>query len=227
MLSLLARRIKNAWIICNVHRLATILHPRLKNFESCADEKQTAIAALQSEFEKRRSIHSPISTNLSRSNEVCSSVSSKKFTSTKSSTTRNLLAQCFDAPINAVSKSPNPNQEIKDYLDSEHGGNRGGCHDGDGDIDVLLFWKEKQHLYPVLASLARSIYAIPASNTSIEHLFQASKNLVGEKRINLGSEKINQLLFLQKNLHVLKQLESELCRCHLQIQYHPKIRRFQ
>ena len=47
--------------------------------------------------------------------------------------------------------------------------------------------------------------ATPESNTIIEKLFSAAKNTVNHKRINLGPEKLNQLLFIQKNYTSLKQ----------------------
>ncbi len=50
------------------------------------------------------------------------------------------------------------------------------------------------------------ILNVPASNTIIERLFSAAKNVVSEKRTRLDCEKINQLLFLQKNMKTLKQL---------------------
>ncbi|CAF4627166.1 unnamed protein product [Rotaria sp. Silwood2] len=40
---ILACRIKNAWHITDHHRLSTILHPKLKNFDCCIDEKEKSI----------------------------------------------------------------------------------------------------------------------------------------------------------------------------------------
>ncbi|CAM4773611.1 unnamed protein product [Rotaria magnacalcarata] len=40
--------------IANEHRLATILHPKLKNFECCHDEKENAISALKSAFDQHK-----------------------------------------------------------------------------------------------------------------------------------------------------------------------------
>ncbi|CAF1563917.1 unnamed protein product, partial [Rotaria sordida] len=47
----LAHRIKTAWMITNEHRLATVLHPKLKKFETSNEEKQNAIDVLKREFE--------------------------------------------------------------------------------------------------------------------------------------------------------------------------------
>jgi hypothetical protein len=43
----------------------------------------------------------------------------------------------------------------------------------------------------------------------VERLSSSSKNIVNEKRTSLDCEKINQLLFLQKNLKRLKQLVND------------------
>jgi hypothetical protein len=50
------------------------------------------------------------------------------------------------------------------------------------------------------------ILNVPASNTIIERLFSAAKNVVSEEKTRLDCEKINQLLFLQENMKTLKQL---------------------
>ncbi len=111
--------------------------------------------------------------------------------------------------VNPNAKPPNPYQEIDDYLNSDLSYNYKGNYYEDRDIDILLYWKEKQHQFPILSNIAKQVCAIPASNTSIERLFSAAKNTVNENRTNLGSERINQLLFLQNNLTVLKQLFHE------------------
>ncbi|CAM4940452.1 unnamed protein product [Rotaria socialis] len=47
---------------------------------------------------------------------------------------------------------------------------------------------------------------IPASNTIIERLSSTTKNVVTEKTTRLDCEKINQMLFLQKNMEIFKEL---------------------
>ncbi|CAF4923860.1 unnamed protein product [Rotaria sp. Silwood1] len=60
---LLACRIKNAWHITDHHRLSTILHPKLKNFDCCSDDKEKSINVLKQEFEKHKLIDSSSCTN--------------------------------------------------------------------------------------------------------------------------------------------------------------------
>lgn len=49
---ILARRIRNAWYINDYHRIATILHQKLKNFDFGRDEKQRSIDVLKQEYDK-------------------------------------------------------------------------------------------------------------------------------------------------------------------------------
>ena len=76
--------------------------------------------------------------------------------------------------------------------------------------DVLIFWKEHSTKFPMLSSIVGDLYAIPGSNTIVERLFSSSKNTVTDRRTNLVAEKINKLLFLQKNLACLRQINEEI-----------------
>ena len=50
-----AYRIRKAWFIEDHHRLSTILHPKLKNFDFCIHEREKPIVVLKREFEKLKS----------------------------------------------------------------------------------------------------------------------------------------------------------------------------
>jgi hypothetical protein len=195
---ILARRLNNNWPITDEHRLATILHPKFKKFECSPNEKEKSINVLKSQFQK---IISSSCTNSLASKHVVVQSSSSNTTSKPN----NLLSQCFDAKVKVVDERLNPLQEIDDYLNFEFDESY-YIYDNSGDIDILLFWKKQEHLFPILSSLAKVIFAIPSSNTIVERLFSSSKNVVTEKRTRLGASKINELLFLQKNLNTLKEL---------------------
>ncbi|CAF4404195.1 unnamed protein product, partial [Rotaria magnacalcarata] len=197
----LARRLNNAWPITDEHRLATILHPKFKKCECSPNEKEKSINVLKSQFQKHQTIISPSCTNSLVSKHVVVQSSSSNTTSKSN----NLLSQYFDSKVKVVDERLNPLQEIDDYLNFEFDESY-YIYDNSGDIDILLFWKKQQHLFPIFSSLAKVIFAIPASNTIIERLFSSSKNVVIEKRTRLGASKINELLFLQKNLNTLKEL---------------------
>ncbi|CAF4791876.1 unnamed protein product [Rotaria socialis] len=74
---------------------------------------------------------------------------------------------------------------------------------------VLLFWKENTELCPILSSMVRDLFAIPASNTTVERLFSSSKNTVTDRQTSLSGKKGNELLFLQKNLLSLQRIDKD------------------
>ena len=138
---------KTIWVITNEHRLATILHPKLKNFECCYDEKERAISALKLAFDKYQSNNSSSACVLD-SNQVISPVSSDTNTNIVSLKSKKLLTQCFDTMDNSDVKVPNPHKTIEDYLNSEFSYNYNENDYEDGDIIL-------EGQFPVLSALAK------------------------------------------------------------------------
>ena len=101
--------------------------------------------------------------------------------------------EIFDKPCAAPVKS-NVDEELEKYLTS-----KSMIHD-EGDDDILLYWRENREVFPLIASIAREVLAIPASNTSVERLFSLCKNTVTDKRTRLGAEKLNKLMFSCKRI---------------------------
>jgi len=73
-------------------------------------------------------------------------------------------------------------------------------------VIYFLSGERKKNEFPNIANIARKILAIPAANTSVERLFSSTKITVGDRRTKLGAEKLDNLMFLQKNLRPLKNL---------------------
>ncbi|CAM4875003.1 unnamed protein product [Rotaria socialis] len=67
-------------------------------------------------------------------------------------------------------------------------------------------FRGKKYLHGKLVFNVKWLATIPASNTIIERLSSTTKNVVTEKTTRLDCEKINQMLFLQKNMEILKEL---------------------
>ncbi|CAF3920080.1 unnamed protein product [Rotaria sordida] len=76
--------------------------------------------------------------------------------------------------------------------------------DDEENDDILGFWSYHNQSFPIISTIVRDIFAIPASNTTVERLFSISKYTITDKRTRLGMEKINKLMFLRKNLNILK-----------------------
>ncbi|CAF3668991.1 unnamed protein product [Rotaria sp. Silwood1] len=133
--------------------------------------------------------------------------STKSSTTSKSQqltpTTQNILLECFyhRAEDEDLVLVPSPEEELTQYLSSNITVGPIG--------DVLLFWKKHQNTFPTPASIVKTIYNIPVSNTTVERLFSTAGNTISDRRTNLDGEKVNKLLFLNKNLVTLKEFDRQ------------------
>jgi hypothetical protein len=119
-----------------------------------------------------------------------------------STTTKSLLSQCFDMSKSDSKLASTPYDELEEYMASNIQLNESD--------DVLSFWLQHKLKFPILFSIVQDFYAIPASNTIVERLFSSSKSTITDKRTSLASEKVNKLLFLKKNLKLLKEIDVPL-----------------
>jgi len=67
----------------------------------------------------------------------------------------------------------------------------------------LQYWKEHQQLWPVLVLLASKYLCAPPSSVASERLFSTAGDISTETRNRLLPGKLEQLLFLNKNLRLL------------------------
>lgn len=61
-------------------------------------------------------------------------------------------------------------------------------------IEPLLFWKDNQHEFPVLASVARDILSIPATGAGVERLFNSARDICHYRRGSLKATTIQDLM---------------------------------
>ena len=54
--------------------------------------------------------------------------------------------------------------------------------------DPLVWWKEHQTDFPILARMAFDIFSIPAMSSEVERVFSAAKKLITDERNCLGPE---------------------------------------
>ncbi|CAF3817810.1 unnamed protein product [Rotaria magnacalcarata] len=106
------------------------------------------------------------------------------------------LSECYDQPSAAGVVAIN--DEFKRYLQSND-----TLIDNE---DLLTFWKRQKNLYPILYSIVCDILIIPASNTAVERLFSASGHAVTDTRTRLSAQKLDKLMFIKKNLSILKKI---------------------
>ncbi|CAF3332432.1 unnamed protein product [Rotaria socialis] len=166
----LSERIKSIGISQDQHFICTFLHPRLKRFDAVLHEKDIAFDLVKRELLPRTSI-SRITTDTA-SKAVTTNVSIIN-DSTPPANPNNLLTCCFDKPRPIISSVTTPVKELNDYMELV-------VPDEESD-DILLFWKNHEKSFPTLSEIVRDLYAIPASNTIVERLFSASKNIVTDR----------------------------------------------
>ena len=191
------------WVLQDIHYISTLLHPSLKHFHIATDEKSKAIELTKEEILKYQAYETSANSTIdSLSSSSIQSVKKLKCTPT-SPTTHNVLAQCFDLLVDDEDKAPAPSKdkELIDYLASKD--------TLEPEEDILLFWKKHQPSFPTLAGIVKSIYCVPASNTTVERLFSSAGNTITDRRSNLDSERVNKILFLNKNLLPLKDIERQ------------------
>ena len=188
----IGKELPNYWIISDVHYIATMLHPNLKSFNHTPHERYRAESILKIEFDKCYEVEQG---RLPQHNS-----NQRKHPPPKKSSLSVSLDDVFDLPM-----SPDKNEndistktELERYLADET--------KIDKEMNVLVYWNNNQSTYPILGSIARRVLSVPATNTTIERLFSISGNTVTNRRTRLQTSKVNQLLFIRRNLMVLREL---------------------
>ena len=72
----------------------------------------------------------------------------------------------------------------------------------------LDFWKNESRTFPRLAKLAQKYLSIPPGSSVSERVFSTAGNIVTKKRSSLNPDRVNLLVFLNRNF---KGLQESLC----------------
>jgi hypothetical protein len=156
------KRLQDVWILHDVHYITTLLHPSFKHFEINPALHEKALDLTKSELLKRQS--STLFTNCTTI--MKSPVSKTAPDRSSSSNTKSLLSQCFDVPKSDTSGTT-PYNELEKYMDLDVQLNE--------DDDILSFWLQHKHKFPILFSIVKDFYAIPSSNTTLNDSFRRRK----------------------------------------------------
>ena len=70
-------------------------------------------------------------------------------------------------------------------------------------INPLSWWQNNETKFPILSTLAKEVFGISTTSVSSERLFSDVGNVITNKRSNLKSEKVEKLIFLKRNAHLL------------------------
>ena len=68
------------------------------------------------------------------------------------------------------------------------------------ECDPFLYWKEKLPIWPILVKMARKYLFIPPASVPSERLFSTAGQIATDTRNRLDADKIEMLVFLNKNL---------------------------
>ena len=62
--------------------------------------------------------------------------------------------------------------------------------------DILTYWQSKSAQWPRLSKVVKTILAIPATETSSERVFSIAGRTIEDRRTQLNSDTVDDLLFL-------------------------------
>ncbi|CAF1518711.1 unnamed protein product [Adineta steineri] len=189
----LVEHLKTYWIISDIHYVAMLLHPNLKSCYLIPSKKAHAIQLLKSEVDKSLGsviVHPLQTTTLNNNNNKVR----------RNMHVADSLDEIYDIPANEnyLQKPLIEKSELDLYLADETR--------IDNNMNLLTYWDLNKSLYPILARIAKRILAVPATNTSVERLFSHSGNTITNRRTRLDADKVNQLLFIKRNIRILKGL---------------------
>jgi hypothetical protein len=192
----LEKRIQDVWMLHDVHYITTLLHPSMKNFHINPTLQKKALELVKKEIFNRQ-----LTTPNNTSTTAATTSADTNALDTQSTTSKGLLSYCFDVPQSHLKSASTPYDELNEYMKLNV--------QLDEEDDILQFWLKQKSKFPILFTIVQDLYAVPASNTTVERLFSSSKNTITDKRTSLGAEKVNKLLFLQKNLELLKSFDDK------------------
>ena len=192
----LEKRLRDIWILHDVHHITTLLHPSFKSFDISPDLLEKAVDLVKNELLKQQS-----STSYVTSTANVHSPAEAAKPDHSSIATKSLLSKCFDSPKTNSQSPLSPFDELTEYMALDFQFKE--------DDDILLFWLKYKMKFLKLFSIAQHYNAIPASNTIVEKLFSSAKGAISDRRTSLGTEKINRNFFLKKNLKFLKEIDEQ------------------
>ena len=76
----------------------------------------------------------------------------------------------------------------------------------DPTVDPPQIWKKAQKICPYLTKVARDVLAVPATSAAPEHKFSVAGDMNRQKRGRLTCVNIEELVFLNQTLPVLKKM---------------------
>lgn len=64
-------------------------------------------------------------------------------------------------------------------------------------VDVVGWWRRHARIYPILAMMARDVFAVPVSTVPSESCFSSANRILSDKRSKLGPHVFERLVCLK------------------------------
>jgi hypothetical protein len=65
------------------------------------------------------------------------------------------------------------------------------------DVDIVAWWRKHARIYPILATMARDVFAVPVSTVPSECCFSSANRILSDKRSKLGAHVFERLVCLK------------------------------
>ena len=65
------------------------------------------------------------------------------------------------------------------------------------DVDIIAWWRKRARIYPILAAMARDVFAVPVSTVPSECCFSSANRILSDKRSKLGAHVFERLVCLK------------------------------
>lgn len=176
-------------------RKATLLDPRYKGEHIDAAQLDVIKSQLEVEmvayWNEKNMPPVPIRVEEEEEKDAAGTSSGEKQPAKRIKTLGRLLGRAKPSMSTSTPVDQRAKSEITSYLQEEV---------IDGDDKPLDWWKENRCRFPLMANLAKKYLCVTATSTPSERVFSASGNIITPLRSLLTPEKVNQLVFLAKNL---------------------------
>ena len=70
------------------------------------------------------------------------------------------------------------------------------------DVDIIAWWRKRARIYPILAAMARDVFAVPVSTVPSESCFSSTNRILSDKRSKLGPHIFERLVCLKDWINV-------------------------
>ena len=173
------------------------------DFDSSVD-KNKSLNTTRDKEEQQQTNNSEHRNNLISNNKDCETVNTKGNTSTTVSK-------------DTIKKSKSDNTDwLEDVIGTGELQNQSPEEKAKIELDLylaeppvktnaLIWWKEKQLIFPTVSKVARRLLAVPASSLSLSDIFSFKEGVVDAKKSQLDPKHIDALLFLNKNTKIFKE----------------------